>query len=248
MKNLLTFFLGLVIGIAGCYAFFNLKNTPTETESTPPALTEIQFSYGSEKAPVTVIEYSSSACGACTYFKETAWPELKKNYVDTGKVHWIVKPFGFAQPDLVAAHISYCHKKPNDMLETYYKTQQKWVTAQDPIQAIKEIALKNGMTQEELDHCLQDQSILNRLIMCRLSAATLDIEATPTFLIGNTQVSEALDAKEFSQILDQAVNHVKETKELASFRYMKNEPSQDKKQEITLSKEGKTLHLSTDKK
>ncbi|MGB6538997.1 MAG: thioredoxin domain-containing protein, partial [Xanthobacteraceae bacterium] len=44
---------------------------------------------GSDKAPVTVIEYASMTCPHCAHFSETTFPELKKKYIDAGKVRFI---------------------------------------------------------------------------------------------------------------------------------------------------------------
>jgi protein-disulfide isomerase len=48
---------------------------------------------GSDKAPVTVIEYASMTCPHCAHFQETTFPELKKRYIDTGKVRYIFREF-----------------------------------------------------------------------------------------------------------------------------------------------------------
>ena len=46
---------------------------------------------GSDKAPVTIIEYASMTCPHCAHFSETTFPELKKRYIDTGKVRFIFR-------------------------------------------------------------------------------------------------------------------------------------------------------------
>src|SRR5882757_4712166 len=44
---------------------------------------------GSDNAPVTIVEYASMTCPHCAHFHETTYPELKKKYIDTGKVRFI---------------------------------------------------------------------------------------------------------------------------------------------------------------
>ena len=48
---------------------------------------------GKADAPVTIIEYASMTCGHCATFHNTTYPELKKKYIDTGKVKYILREF-----------------------------------------------------------------------------------------------------------------------------------------------------------
>ena len=48
---------------------------------------------GAANAPVTIIEYASMTCPHCSHFHETTYPELKKKYIDTGKVRFIFREF-----------------------------------------------------------------------------------------------------------------------------------------------------------
>src|SRR4029079_999709 len=48
---------------------------------------------GSEKAPVTIVEYASMPCPHCAHFSTTTFPELEKRYIDTGKVRFIFREF-----------------------------------------------------------------------------------------------------------------------------------------------------------
>src|SRR5712691_11668810 len=48
---------------------------------------------GNDAAPVTIIEYASMTCSHCARFHEVTYPELKKRYVDTGKVRFIFREF-----------------------------------------------------------------------------------------------------------------------------------------------------------
>ena len=52
---------------------------------------------GDEKAPVTIIEYASMTCPHCANFHATTYPELKKRYIDTGKVRFIFREFPLDQ-------------------------------------------------------------------------------------------------------------------------------------------------------
>jgi len=48
---------------------------------------------GDTGAPVTVIEYASVTCPACAAFHEKVYPDIKRDYIDTGKVRFIFREF-----------------------------------------------------------------------------------------------------------------------------------------------------------
>ena len=48
---------------------------------------------GPADAKVTIVEYASLTCSHCAAFHKDTWPELKKRYIDTGKVRFILREF-----------------------------------------------------------------------------------------------------------------------------------------------------------
>ena len=67
------------------------ETIPADELMKPDGLPEMVM--GNDKAPVTVIEYASMTCPHCAHFQETTFPELKKRYIDTGKVRYIFREF-----------------------------------------------------------------------------------------------------------------------------------------------------------
>ena len=66
-----------------------LKNTVTEKPE------DVVFGY--KAAPATVFMYASYQCTYCRYFFAWTYPELKKNYLDTGKLKLVVKWLDFGE-------------------------------------------------------------------------------------------------------------------------------------------------------
>ena len=54
---------------------------------------------GNPKAPVTVIEYLAPTCPHCARFAASVFPEIKKNYIDTGKVLYVIRIFPLLPAD-----------------------------------------------------------------------------------------------------------------------------------------------------
>ena len=51
------------------------------------------ITYGSESAPVAIVEYASLSCSHCKYFHDDVFKPLKKNYIDSGKVKFVFAIF-----------------------------------------------------------------------------------------------------------------------------------------------------------
>src|SRR5665647_1302699 len=115
----------------------------------PDALPEM--SMGDDKAPVTVIEYASMTCPHCAHFQETTFPELKKRYIDTGKVRYILRDFpldNLAGAVFVLAHCAAKDDKNKyySMIDTLFSQQQQWAV-EKPIPPLMAIAKQAGLTE-----------------------------------------------------------------------------------------------------
>jgi protein-disulfide isomerase len=144
---------------------------------------------GDPAAPVTIIEYASMTCPHCAHFEETTYPELKKRYIDTGKVRLIFREFPLDRLAVAAAMLARCGGKDKyfPILETLFRTQREWAVAQDPITPLLNIAKQVGFTKESFEQCLSDQKLLVGVEAMRSAAEKLGVNSTPTFFI-NGQV------------------------------------------------------------
>src|SRR6202167_355422 len=103
---------------------------------------------GSDKAPVTIIEYASMTCPHCAHFSTTTFPELQKRYIDTGKVRFIFREFPL--DPLAAAGFMLARCAGNDkflpIVETLFAKQPEWMV-KEPIEPLKSIAKQFGYTE-----------------------------------------------------------------------------------------------------
>ncbi len=159
---------------------------------------------GSEKAPVTIIEYASMTCPHCAHFSETTFPELQKRYIDTGKVRYTLRAFPLDA--LAAAGFMLARCAGNDkympMVETLFAKQVDWVV-KEPLPPLKEIAKQFGMTEDSFNACLANQKGLDAIQAVRDHAVDkLGVNSTPTFFINGKKFIGDLTMDQMSKEID----------------------------------------------
>ena len=158
---------------------------------------------GAADAPVTIVEYASMTCPHCSHFHETTFPEMKKKYIDTGKVRFIFREFPLDPLAAAASMLARCAGKEKyfPLIEAFFAQQKDWVV-QKPLQPMFAIAKQAGFTQQSFDECLANQQMLNGIEESRTRAATkFNVNSTPTFFINGKIFRGALTAEELDKQL-----------------------------------------------
>jgi protein-disulfide isomerase len=140
---------------------------------------------GSANAPVVIVEYASMTCPHCASFHETIYPELKKKYIDTGKVRFVFREFPLDPLAMAGSALARCagNEKFFPLIETLFAQQKEWVV-QKPLEPMFAIARQAGFTRQSFDQCLENQQILQGLEETRNRAASrFNVNSTPTFFI-----------------------------------------------------------------
>jgi protein-disulfide isomerase len=155
---------------------------------------------GSAEAPVTIIEYASMTCPHCAHFHETTFPDLKKKYIDTGKVRFIFREFPLDPLAAAGSMLARCagDGKYFPMIESLFAQQKDWVT-QKPLQPMLGIAKQAGFTQESFDKCLANQAMLDGIEASRNRAQKLGVNSTPTFFINGKIYRGAMTVEELDK-------------------------------------------------
>ncbi|MEM8791610.1 MAG: DsbA family protein [Pseudomonadota bacterium] len=177
----------------------------TAWASDDPRLGDVVL--GDENAPVTVIEYASFTCPHCGSFHQNTWPQFKENYVDTGKVRFIMREVYFDKYGLWASMISRCggHGGFYPMVDQFLKRQSEWTGVPEPQVAdeIRKIGKVNGLSPQLMDDCLADQEFATALFEgYRTNAQADDVSSTPTFIINGEKATGAMGYAEFSALVD----------------------------------------------
>ena len=159
---------------------------------------------GSPTAPITIVEYASLTCPHCAHFTDEVLPEIKKKWIDTGKVKLVLRDFPLDDEAVHASMIARCapHDRFYAFIDTFFADQANWAAAPDYRAALSRLAELGGMSKDEVDRCLKDAALENQVISSRLVAANqLGVNATPTFFVNGTKFTGAPTAEEFNKLL-----------------------------------------------
>jgi len=160
---------------------------------------------GSADAKVTVIEYASPTCPHCALFHNETYAEFKKQYVDTGKVKFIVRPFVRNVLDAVVFMLAEASGEANyhNVVNTYFKTQDTWAASEAPRDAILEIAKQLGFTEESFEAALTNQDLFTGMEKLREQALNeFQLTGTPTFYINGKQLTGEKTLEELAAEID----------------------------------------------
>ena len=160
-----------------------------------------EMAIGTDSAPITVIEYASMTCPHCAHFSETTFPELKKRYIDTGKVRFLFREFPLDRLAFAGFLLARC--VPSDkyfpMIETLFAQQRDWVV-EKPLQPMRAIAKQAGVSQEAFDACLEDHKLIEGIEKVRSQAADkFGVNSTPTFFVNGKRLPGALSIEEMEK-------------------------------------------------
>ncbi|MCF6196736.1 MAG: DsbA family protein [Emcibacter sp.] len=164
---------------------------------------------GDKDAPIEIIEYASTTCPHCATFHKDTLPQLKKKYIDTGKVKLVFRNYVFSQPfDVFAASLNRCvsEKKFFPLLGLYFKRQPAWVKYKEfgelkrygkyaalgfaKGEAIK-IAKIAGMKETEAYQCLARPEVLKYLMDVNKHAVdTYEVNSTPTIIVNGKKLDD----------------------------------------------------------
>jgi len=167
----------------------------------------VEMSLGDPEAPVKIVEYASFTCTHCASFHATVFQELKKNYIDTGKVHFTHREVYFDRYGLWAGMVARCGGEMRyfGLAEMLYSGMKDWTAGGDPAQVadnLRRIGKTAGLSAEQLDVCLSDNDKAQALVSWYQENASADnIDSTPSFIINGEPYSN-MSYEGFVEILD----------------------------------------------
>lgn len=199
--------IAMAAAIGGVDAFRLARPAAAQTVSpvallVPPPLGD--RSLGKDDAPVTIVEYASMTCPHCAHFAETTYPELKKRYIDTGKVRFIFREFPLDSLAAGAAMLARCADKDKffPLIETLFQHQGQWAV-EKPLPPLLAIAKQVGFSEQSFNACLSDQKMLEA-IQAEQKRATdkFGVNSTPTLFVNGQMQKGGVSIEDLAKIID----------------------------------------------
>ena len=167
---------------------------PQAVQAPPPAPEKVtiklgaEYSLGRADAPVTIIEYNDLQCPFCNRFYTGAFAEIKKNYVDTGKVRFINRDMPLVDLHPFAMQAAQASRCAGDQGK-YWEVADNIITHQAGLsaQSIDQIAKDSGIDAVAYRTCMESGRHLEAIRESAAGASALGISGTPSFVIGSVE-------------------------------------------------------------
>ena len=164
---------------------------------------------GNDKAKITIIAYESLTCSHCADFHKNVYPQLKKEYIDTGLAKIEFRHFPLDIAALNASKIAQCKEDQSlEILDSLYSNQQAWVKGNtiDEINGnLKKFVIDQGY-KLNFDKCIKNKKIEDFILNDRIEGTKeFKINATPTIIINNKKFEKSLNYKNLKNSLEKLI-------------------------------------------
>jgi len=149
------------------------------------------YAMGREDAPVTMVEFTDYQCPFCRRFESDSFAQLKKDYIDTGKVRFVSRdlPLDFHPNAPAAAMAARCAGDQHKFWEMRDAMMLDTATDLGPDSILK-YGQKTNLDMTAFRGCLSDKKYTSAIQKDTADAGTLGISGTPSFVIGKTAKDE----------------------------------------------------------
>jgi len=159
---------------------------------------------GPANAAVTITEFASMTCPHCAAFNAEVFPKIKSTYIDTGKIRYIFREFPLDIKAAAGSMLGRCIAKDDAgkyfaVVDMLFKQQTDWVM-KDTTATLIRIGKQAGLSQQQVEDCLKDQALLNKIEADQKYAAeVLKVDSTPTFFINGEKIKGETSFDEFEK-------------------------------------------------
>ena len=173
-------------------------------------LNSIQRIYeGNKDAKITIITYESLTCGHCADFHNHIYPQLKKEFIDTGLVKIEFRHFPLDGAALNASKIAQCRNDgKSDVLNFLFSNQKKWAigeTVETANENLKKL-LKDENILIDFEECTNNKNIEDYVLNDRIEGVKkFKINATPTIIINNKKFEKSLNYKNLKKTIEKLI-------------------------------------------
>ena len=202
----------VVVGGAAAVVFaMSSQDAPERQVDVDPAVLEEvgplqDMVLGEPDAPVTIIEYASLTCPHCAAFHKQVYPEIKSEYIDTGKAKLIFREFPFDSIATAGSMLARCAEPKHyfGFIDVMFEQQSEWLSLGSPMEGIQEIARQGGFSNEQFQECITDTDVLEGIRWIQERGANeFGVESTPTFFINGVKVVGARPFEVLQPIIEE---------------------------------------------
>jgi protein-disulfide isomerase len=159
---------------------------------------------GPADASVTIAEYASMTCPHCAAFNKDVFPKIKSEYIDSGKVRYVFREFPLDLKAVAGSMLARCIAKDDAgkyfaVIDLLFKQQEDWVV-KNTTETLIRIGKQAGLSQQQVEDCLKDQELVNKLQADQKYAAeVLKVDSTPTFFVNGEKIKGETSFEEFDK-------------------------------------------------
>jgi protein-disulfide isomerase len=162
---------------------------------------------GDPEAPITIIEYASLTCPACARFHADTLPQIKTEWIETGRAKLVYRDYPLDKYAASAAMIARCAPENRyfTFLSAFFSQQKNWARAADPVSVLTQLAGLGGMSKDDVDACLANDALQDGILQMRLDGQMeFDIKSTPSFVVNGRVIHGGMSYADFKDILEDA--------------------------------------------
>ena len=165
-------------------------------------------SLGEKDAPITIVEFSDYECPFCARFYSQTLPQIKSNYIETGKVKLIYRdfPLSFHQQAEPAAIAANCAGQQGKYFEYHDKIFDDGGAAGKSSADYKKWAQELKLNVAQWEKCLSDPAQKQEIQKDFLDGQRAGVQGTPGFFVNGKVVSGAQPFSVFQQIIEQELS------------------------------------------
>ena len=165
--------------------------------------------YGNNNAKITIIAYESLTCSHCASFHKDVYPQLKKEYIDSGLAKIEFRHFPLDIAAFNASKIAQCKSDQSlEILKSLYSNQQAWVkgnTVEDINENLKKFLEKEGF-KIDFKKCINNKEIEDFILNDRIEGTKkFKVNATPTIIINGEKFEKTLNYKNLKKSLEKLI-------------------------------------------
>ena len=168
-----------------------------------------RISVGNVDAKITIIAFESLTCSHCANFHKDVYPQLKKEYLDTGLAKIEFRHFPLDIAAFNASKVSQCKNDgDSSILNSLFSNQQKWVKGNSVEEANKNLQkfLVNEGFNINFEKCIENKEIEDFVLNDRIDGVKkFKVNATPTIIINDEKFEKTLNYKNLKKALEKLI-------------------------------------------